>query len=443
MPDISQLDAWLTQLSVQITQWQQANEELGQLEQRHKLCEQKLANLLVQQQDVTTQVGTTDSQIALVSIELQTITTRRFELFADKQCNNEKQASQQLLLDAEQQLAEASNKRMDLQQQLDKVAAQRQANEQQVTRLNDELMDAKSAFDNALLQSPFDSQIEFEQAVIPDDERVALQKLKQQLEQDIVKASTLVDQARKQLEELTVQGEQLGFSHHDIAQVDALNQQAEISLTEVKQQLWQITHQLQEDESKRANQQQLIKQLTQAKQDYDDVAYLHSLIGSQKGDKFRKFAQGLTLDHLVTLANRQLDRLQGRYLLERKQSEALELQVLDTWQGDAVRDTRTLSGGESFLVSLALALALSDLVSHKTSIDSLFLDEGFGTLDSQTLDTALDALDNLNASGKMIGVISHIEAMKERISVQIKVNKMNGLGVSRLQAEYKFDSPEM
>ena len=89
---------------------------------------------------------------------------------------------------------------------------------------------------------------------------------------------------------------------------------------------------------------------------------------------------------------------------------------MDTWQADAVRDTKTLSGGESFLVSLALALALSDLVSHKTRIDSLFLDEGFGTLDRETLDIALD---NLNASGKMIGVISHVDALKVRIPVQI------------------------
>lgn len=109
--------------------------------------------------------------------------------------------------------------------------------------------------------------------------------------------------------------------------------------------------------------------------------------------------------------------------------------MVDTWQADAVRDTRTLSGGESFW-SAALALALSDLVSHKTRIDSLFTDEGFGTLDSETLDTALDALDALNATGKTIGVISHVEAMKERIPVQIKVKKINGLGYSKLDKEF-------
>ena len=110
--------------------------------------------------------------------------------------------------------------------------------------------------------------------------------------------------------------------------------------------------------------------------------------------------------------------------------------MIDTWQGDVARDTRTLSGGESFLVSLALALALSDLVSHKTRIDSLFLDEGFGTLDGETLEVALDALDNLNASGKMIGVISHVEALKERVAVQLKVNKGVGMGYSTLEKRY-------
>ena len=108
---------------------------------------------------------------------------------------------------------------------------------------------------------------------------------------------------------------------------------------------------------------------------------------------------------------------------------------MDTWQADAVRDTKTLSGGESFLV--ILALALSDLVSHKTRIDSLFLDEVFGTLDREALDIALDALDNLNTLGKMIGVISHVDALKERIPVQIEIRKMSGLGVSQLDKRFR------
>lgn len=161
-------------------------------------------------------------------------------------------------------------------------------------------------------------------------------------------------------------------------------------------------------------------------------ARLNDLIGSQSGDKYRRFAQGLTLDHLIYLANSHLRRLQGRYQLQRKASGELEMEIEDTWQADARRDTRTLSGGESFLVSLALALALSDLVSQKTSIDSLFLDEGFGTLDAETLSVALDALDNLNAAGKSIGIISHIEGLKERIPVQIVIQGA-GIGTSQIR----------
>uniref|UniRef100_UPI0037CB88AD SbcC/MukB-like Walker B domain-containing protein n=1 Tax=Rheinheimera sp. TaxID=1869214 RepID=UPI0037CB88AD len=168
-------------------------------------------------------------------------------------------------------------------------------------------------------------------------------------------------------------------------------------------------------------------------QQYEHWQRLNSLIGSADGAKYRRFAQSMTLQQLVVLANRQLETLHNRYQLSRHATAELELVVLDTWQADSMRDTKTLSGGESFLVSLALALALSDLVSHKTSIDSLFLDEGFGTLDADTLDSALSALDGLNASGKMIGIISHVEALKQRISVQIKVEKQQGLGYSQIR----------
>lgn len=202
-------------------------------------------------------------------------------------------------------------------------------------------------------------------------------------------------------------------------------------LRQLARQQGEIQQQLDSHHQRLWEQHQLLQQIEDSRDRCRDWGYLNDLIGSKKGDKFRKFAQGLTLEHLISLANQQLARLHGRYQLQRKTQEELELEVMDTRQADAIRDTHTLSGGESFLVNLALAL--SDLVSHKTRIDSLFLDEVFGTLDAQTLDIALDAL---NASGKMIGVISHVEAMKERIPVQIKVSKINGLGISRLQRQF-------
>ena len=211
------------------------------------------------------------------------------------------------------------------------------------------------------------------------------------------------------------------------------------ALRSLTQRQGEIRAQLQGDEQRRQNQQALFAAIAAQEGEHQLWQHLNGLIGSADGAKYRKFAQGLTLDHLVHLANRQLERLHGRYLLARKSVGELELEVIDTWQADVARDTRTLSGGESFLVSLALALALSDLVSHKTSIDSLFLDEGFGTLDGETLDIALDALDSLNASGKMIGIISHVEALKERIPVQLKVSKGHGMGYSCLEKRFAVE----
>ena len=238
---------------------------------------------------------------------------------------------------------------------------------------------------------------------------------------------------QSQLDEMVTQTGQIDDLPAQRGQLESQLSQLNQQLRELASQQGQLRQQLRDDSERRTHQQALLAEIAANEQQLEDWSYLNQLIGSKEGDKFRRFAQGLTLDHLVWLANNQLNRLHGRYLLQRKSQEALELQVVDTWQADAQRDTRTLSGGESFLVSLALALALSDLVSHKTRIESLFLDEGFGTLDAETLDSALDALDALNATGKTIGVISHVEAMKERIPVQIKVRKINGLGYSRLE----------
>lgn len=158
---------------------------------------------------------------------------------------------------------------------------------------------------------------------------------------------------------------------------------------------------------------------------------LHELIGSADGKKYRNFAQGLTFDIMISHANRQLAKMSDRYLLVRDTGQPLDLNVIDNHQGGLVRSTRNLSGGESFLVSLALALGLSAMSSHNVRVDSLFLDEGFGTLDEDALETALETLAGLHQDGKLIGVISHIPALKERIGVQLQVTPVRG-GRSRL-----------
>ncbi|MFM4941966.1 AAA family ATPase [Aeromonas bivalvium] len=158
---------------------------------------------------------------------------------------------------------------------------------------------------------------------------------------------------------------------------------------------------------------------------------LSDLIGSASGAKLRTFAQSLTLERLLLEANAQLAELSPRYRLERVPGTDLALQVVDLDMGDEVRSVDSLSGGESFLVSLALALALSSLSSRQTQVESLFIDEGFGTLDPDSLDLALASLDSLQAAGRQIGVISHVQTLVERIGVQIRVEGLGG-GESRV-----------
>lgn len=151
---------------------------------------------------------------------------------------------------------------------------------------------------------------------------------------------------------------------------------------------------------------------------------LSSMIGAADGKKFSRFAQGLTLARLTELANRHLLTLSNRYQILKTEDEDLGLSIIDGHLVDVIRPMATLSGGESFLVSLALAFGLSDLASKKVQINSLFIDEGFGTLDSETLDTAITALENLQSKGKTIGIISHVEALKDRIGTQIQLVKL-------------------
>jgi exonuclease SbcC len=164
---------------------------------------------------------------------------------------------------------------------------------------------------------------------------------------------------------------------------------------------------------------------------------LSELIGSSDGKKFRNYAQQFTLDVLLGYANEHLKQLARRYRLERVSYQgmpSLALMVRDQDMGGEVRSVNSLSGGESFLVSLALALGLASLSSNRVRVESLFIDEGFGSLDSETLGVAMDALDALQSMGRKVGVISHVQEMTERIATKVLVRPA-GAGSSAVVVE--------
>lgn len=200
---------------------------------------------------------------------------------------------------------------------------------------------------------------------------------------------------------------------------------------EVSQQKTEIAYRLKTQHENHIKMAGLRTELDACRIESERWAKLNDLAGSADGGKFRRIAQGYTLDLLLGYANVQLRNLTHRYRLERV-PETLALQVIDRDMCDEIRSVHSLSGGESFLVSLALALGLSALSSNRMRVESLFIDEGFGSLDAETLRVAMDALENLRTQGRKIGVISHVQEMTERIPVQIRVNR-TGNGRSFLE----------
>ncbi|WP_113627200.1 AAA family ATPase [Pectobacterium peruviense] len=436
LPEDDAQDGWLVERESEWQDWKTKEQEQSRLIPLLATLESDVQHLNHSVTEAKQLLQAQQQQLEHHNNVLNTSQQARLALFGDRKTADVREQLQRTSQQYDNTLRLAQSARQHAETTLSRLTGELTRTQQQYEQNTHQRDSATERFTQALQQSAFADETAFLNALLDEQERQTLQALKEKLYQSLQQAAALHQQAEQALleqqqkrptslpEEATQEWVQQQLSEQDEALKTNLRQQGEFQ------------RQLSDDRERRENQQSLLNEIAQSQQMCDDWDALNSLIGSSKGDKFRKFAQGLTLDHLIYLANLQLSRLHDRYQLKRKPGGELELLVMDTWQADAERDTKTLSGGESFLVSLSLALALSDLVSHRASIDSLFLDEGFGTLDAETLDIALDALDNLNASGKTIGVISHVEAMKERIPVQIKVQKVNGLGVSRLAPQY-------
>lgn len=436
---------WFESLHMLNQQYLQTNKDIQTQKEQFNNNEKSLAILQNKQSQLESEWKKQVVQLVQAEEQFNSNKTLRVTIFESKvvvfereTIANERTASNKDLLVFQQSHHDKQQLNQHLQGQLQSAITQFDQFEQTKA-------EKKNAWKQELSASVFADDVAFQQALMTVEMRQKALIIQQEVD-DICKQSTrVIKENELQKNSLNEQKITLEKSGVNTFTAEGISDQLMVLQQAIKQQqylLGQLSQTIEQDTANRAQQQQLLAKIAQQEMTVNELAHLNGLIGSADGAKFRRFAQGLTLAHLVHLANEQLNRLHGRYQLQCQQADNLALEVIDIWQGDTVRDTKTLSGGESFLVSLALALALSDLVSSKTSIDSLFLDEGFGTLDNDTLEVALDALDNLNATGKMIGIISHVDTLKERIANQIKVEKMSGLGVSCLEKQFVFTASE-
>ena len=438
----------LTELKSRLDAWQQAmheqrqhDEKIASLEKDRIYKGEALKEFALKKAKLQEIKRSTDNELNALKVAL-------VDLLQGQTAAEKKQKLKQATLDFEKPLEKATDLLSQWQQHNIRNTTQISHNNKTLNLLEADYVKLQDAWDQALLASCFASLEEWQNSRIALEELNALLEKENQLLQEGRDAEVRLEQIQEQWSNHhanTVEsGTDLKEIEGELAELLEASHQLDTKRSALLQRLGELSQACKVDSQNQEN--SAVKHAEIQKKETELIRYtqLNQLIGSADGAKFRRFAQSLTLDHLVYLANIRLNALHKRYCLQRNVagSDNLALEVMDTWQADTVRATETLSGGESFLVSLALALALSDLVSHKTSIDTLFLDEGFGTLDNETLEMALDALDNLHATGKMIGIISHVEALKDRIPVQVKVTKMTGLGMSRLEKVYKIDSIE-
>ncbi|MDC9728022.1 MAG: AAA family ATPase [Methyloprofundus sp.] len=418
---VSEDPSFTMQLQQSVQHWQKCDQEINtanlkliDIQQKIKVAESENQQQLKIQQKIRLEIETQQTN-------LQQLINNRQSYFSGKPA---KEVAQQL----QQTLAVAEKKQRQLNKELTELQLEIKTQQQSIKHWQSEILRREEAH----------KQINHDLAQELQKHKLSLETLNSHLShsENWIKQENTRQQALLQTKQQTA-------AFLSVKQ-STLKTHQENQATEEKENLLEILQQLQTeqeennaamescvfalrtDDEKIAAGQHLAKSIKKQTEIWEQWESLNDLIGSKNGQKFRIFAQGLTLETLLAYTNEHLQEFAKRYSLERVNGSDLELQVIDRDMADEIRSVHSLSGGESFLVSLALALGLASLSSNRIQVESLFIDEGFGSLDPETLDIAIASLDTLQSLGRKVAVISHVPALVERIGTQIKVEKQGG-----------------
>lgn len=418
----------LTTLEQQAVVYTQKQQALEAMREKYITLQEQVKNLEANEVSRQKELDAKKQALTKEHEQLTTLKQERHTLFGDKDPEQERERATQELHARARQAEEARSAQLQKQQELQEARTRHTECQQQHQQSASVLEGLRKGLLSVLQQKGIETIEALSQMLLQRDEADRLANQKAQAEKHLTELRKSLSDVRHELAKL--RGKEL--TNEELTQLQAQFQEQTEKQRELISQRARQEQLLEQDDKLRTQNAALAQQLHTQQQVCHRWAQLAELIGSSDGSRFSRFAQGLTLARLVELANRHLNKLNDRYRIHKSDDEDLNLLIADTYQAEAVRPMNTLSGGESFLVSLALALGLSDLAGRRTQINSLFIDEGFGTLDAETLDAAITTLDNLRNAGKTIGVISHVEALKERIQTQIVVSKKAG-GISKVQ----------
>ena len=354
--------------------------------------------------------------------ERETIRRERGELFGDKNPDTEEARLAEAVAGAEGGVEASRLEVDDATRELGKLKNSLEVLARSMAERAGQLKAAEETFLIRLNELGFSDEAGYVAARLPEEEREQLQRLARELEREQTELASM--EREKQFRSKTER--EKNVTDRPREELDREAEDLVAGQKELQQGIGGIRQKLKDNENLKKRQRERAIAVEARKKECSRWDNLHELIGSADGKKYRNFAQGLTFDLMIGHANRQLRKMTDRYLLTREDAQPLELNVVDNYQAGEIRSTKNLSGGESFIVSLSLALGLSRMAGKKVRVDSLFLDEGFGTLDEESLDTALETLARLQQDGKIIGVISHVAALKERIPTQIQIIPRTG-----------------
>jgi exonuclease SbcC len=316
--------------------------------------------------------------------------------------------------------------------QLDKKHLQETIQElnKRIENLSTEIKKLESDLLKSLNPIGFKDIAQAQSSLLEDDKYLKLRNEREQYQKQLDAGLEQLKQLKKQIAQLRQEE-----PAEDLEKIKTLLAEQMEQKTALQEVLDELRSQIKTQKNYLDQLEQLKKSIAETEKNNLKWRLLNELIGDSKGKKFNDFAQDLSLSQLIILANKRLKDLSDRYMLDKADLETEDdsLVAIDSHMGGQRRSVKTLSGGETFILSLSMALALSDLASRNVNINSLFIDEGFGTLDPETLDQTLDTLEKLQAeSSKTIGIISHVDSLKERIRTQIQLSR-NGQGYSKIE----------
>lgn len=424
----------------------------SQLNQAVAEFRDKLGRLSALKEELTIQQATVDEQkrlqhassnrIAELAAELSVIQTQlgklkaeRWSLLEDKSpetVENELKTRRNTAMEA----TAAAKAELDrLSEVKNRLEGSLKAAQEQAVADTEQLQSAQTDWAAALAAHQFADEATWAAALIDDEELERRTRRYAELDSEAKALSVSIDESRIKHAELLRKADNslqlaplLEEIKSDRNALDALNVQKGSLATTIAN-----------DEAQRKKLEKKLAEIEAQTKKLSVWSQLNELIGSADGKRYRTFVQSMTFETLLHHANRALAQISQRYILKKDAAEPLKLNVIDTFQGGVERSADNLSGGESFLVSLSLALGLSAMASRNVRVESLFLDEGFGSLDPDTLEDAMNALAALQSEGKMIGIISHVGEVRERIPTLIEVtpvsggrSELSGPGVERL-----------